>query len=530
MRYIHDGKASYEEWRGVFTSLPSSRYLSELKRYFPASEGIDETVLDAWRARALADGNALHCWAMHGALVFDALTVKGDFEVDPATGNPTGMPTNMCPSVIQAALDALNAEVLNDEATAEVKLVPATHWLEFYFVGFGKEHNYTFSVCKVATGSIGADDIFAHVERVTVALWMFGFDVVLTVADGAIENMNYEKAAAVLRASDFGLATAGDVANDISIAWRHPVTEEPIFVAADVVHVLKSDCNALEKSGEGPNTTRLFTRTVEGTVYTATLEELELVWRASSMQRTEEGSITVGALRLLTKEHFRKTPWTRMRVNLAAQVLSSKMAAAVRPRNPFLANYCQMNNDLLDLFNQRRGKGGVVIPNVASPTDETLAELLRILKWHREWRAEVYAREEGVVPEYYLHEKTHFNLSIAIMGFVGMCKYYLASGRVGEGKSVPTKRCLQDLLEHHFRNVRGAGRDNTNPTVLDCRRASRCSTIVRILRGGNSSSAPAMAEAEQPAIFPGQVNKKKRVTTPAREQKGGRGAKRQQNA
>ena len=184
-----------------------------------------------------------------------------------------------------------------------------------------------------------------------------------------------------------------------------------------------------------------------------------------------------------------------MAVSLAAQALSGSMASAVEPVNPALGAYCRKANVMLGIFNQKRSRRGAVIPKIAAPDGASLVELLSILAFFRGWRAQVYGAV-SMTSLNYLHQKTHCDLTLGILGFVGMCQWYLAPGRHGHGHCVDQKRVSQDILEHHFRNIRGSGRDNTTPTVRACAAATRHSSIIRLLRGskGNGRNAPLLEE------------------------------------
>lgn len=75
-------------------------------------------------------------------------------------------------------------------------------------------------------------------------------------------------------------------------------------------------------------------------------------------------------------------------------------------------------------------------------------------------------------------------------GFSAMCRYYLGKEEYQDDVKLPQWRVNDDIIEHHFHNLRAAGRDNDNPDVRLCCQAVRHSTVVRLTResGGNSEA------------------------------------------
>jgi hypothetical protein len=72
--------------------------------------------------------------------------------------------------------------------------------------------------------------------------------------------------------------------------------------------------------------------------------------------------------------------------------------------------------------------------------------------------------------------------------FVWMSRYYTA---MVPGLIIYPIRCSQDILEHHFRNLRGSCGDNKNPSVSECQQGARNGTVVRLYRDKKSNSGAA---------------------------------------
>jgi len=113
-----------------------------------------------------------------------------------------------------------------------------------------------------------------------------------------------------------------------------------------------------------------------------------------------------------------------------------------------------------------------------------------ILGQFMDWRAET--RDAGY-PLKFLAKTTYSNLRQCLLGFIAMCWHYLM---MFPGVKIPQWRVIDDAIEDHFRNVRGAPGDNTTPTIKECCAATRHATIIRLFgaRARNSGGTPVGAE------------------------------------
>ena len=168
------------------------------------------------------------------------------------------------------------------------------------------------------------------------------------------------------------------------------------------------------------------------------------------------------------------------------------------------------------------GKHGAIF----GPNDPKLRKLRAFAAWFEDWHADLTRRFDTAadVHDNFISMLCYFDLRLAVHGFLEFCNYYLAppepsptappsscpgddddrpataaTATVMAAEPPPEVRMIwpqffnQDLLEHHFRNIRGASGDQKNPTAAQCEHAAMNSTVIRLTRNskgkGNNDSA-----------------------------------------
>jgi hypothetical protein len=155
-------------------------------------------------------------------------------------------------------------------------------------------------------------------ENTMRVLCYSGFEAYQVVGDGAKENASYFKAFADGFAADYipEELRAQYEGNKylMPLAMRHPCSCRPVFFLEDMPYVIKRIVNALERSSLKKEKRDLRYSEKQP----MTLRMIQLVWEAikgASLNMNGYG---------LTKEHFIKDAYSRMRVKLSMQVLSNK--------------------------------------------------------------------------------------------------------------------------------------------------------------------------------------------------------------
>jgi hypothetical protein len=67
--------------------------------------------------------------------------------------------------------------------------------------------------------------------------------------------------------------------------------------------------------------------------------------------------------------------------------------------------------------------------------------------------------------------------------------------------SIPSVVPTLAVVEHHFRNIRGANGDKHNPNIAECRVAGQNGTLMRLSLDNKSNSGTApLLDVEQPLL------------------------------
>ena len=552
---IKNGASGYEEIREVFP-LPCVRYLTNFKNAFKDVQGVQHDVLEAMRTRARNE--KMSAWAKHGIIKWDAMKCSEGVIANVRTGELVGFEFEDIASLdhLQHELRALDGEESTPKAAAKPKV--AKYWTEVFFssVGIG---SFSYSVYRMATSDLCAHHIVNMVHDVLTALDMHDFIGIGCVCDGASEHRKMQKECGTISVGDVvaalrigvldyelmmehsGAVEDLSTCGELKIAFAHPVSGMPVFLMSDPPHLIKKLLSSLYKSSKKgdaaqSHTTRAMTKYIPHPSGVGEIEcplslrQARDVWRARNGSR--QYALTANKL---TEEHFAPTASSRMRVRPAAQVrsrggararasdvmardtcaqvLSATMAGLIRediakdPTHAYnfaLAEYCDKSNEYFDIMN---GKHGAIF----GPFDSKLEKLTSFARWFEEWDMDLSKRDltKGQQDEAFISRLCYFDLRLAVHGFVGMCRYYLAHGAAGFGKCINPKQCNQDLLEHHFRNVRNASGDALHPKVAECARAARTGTVIRLScdKKSNSGSAP-VVDADQPLLLKSSVKKR----------------------
>mmetsp|Transcript_61310 Transcript_61310/g.168244 ORF Transcript_61310/g.168244 Transcript_61310/m.168244 type:complete len:320 (-) Transcript_61310:76-1035(-) len=310
---------------------------------------------------------------------------------------------------------------------------------------------------------------------------------------------------------------------------EHPIfgMDSPIFFLADMPHLIKKIRNQLETSSGRSAARDCQFPTVDaadGRVHADSgrmnLRMLEHAWIASGGD-SSTGSSSLCVSTKLTRAHFHPTSWSRMRVPLAVQVLSTSMirfidnlenddmqldadaATSLRKQDlGALRALCENVDRMVDICNGRSEKGVHHICTTAGEIDveeqernvyersswdhEHLRELLQILGWFQSWKVSLapnMAASEHMTPKErkaaFLPDQTWMDVQQLILGAVCGCQFYL---RRYPDKVVTLRRLNQDICEHHFAHVREAAGSTDSVSAGSAMRATVAGAMVRANR------------------------------------------------
>lgn len=170
-------------------------------------------------------------------------------------------------------------------------------------------------------------------------------------------------------------------------------------------------------------------------------------------------------------EHLNLTAYSRMRVNLAAQVMSASVANLMMVDSPpecsETATYILLVNKFFDCMNCRSRREGHFKRNdnllpYENTTDPRFDMLLNeFLPYFHNWKTSIAAEVKSAQTKMFISDQTYEGLKITCNSVVELVKYLLTAGM----PFVLTEKFNQDVLEQHFGRHRGAGRRSDNPSL-----------------------------------------------------------------
>lgn len=240
-------------------------------------------------------------------------------------------------------------------------------------------------------------------------------------------------------------------------------TRRRIYFICDVPHLLKTTRNNLENSHGNLNS--------RGLVINAKAVKWPHIVSTVEMDKAQ----ALTKLPSVREEHIHLSPQLRMRVRLAAQVLSTSMANAIlareTPEMAETANFCKMFDRWFDCLNGRYIQQDIHLrkPELApycSANDWRLKWMEDgFLGWLNGWELEVQAvpnLTKGEKSRLLLSYQTMEGLRITTKSFIALVPELLdADG----AKFILPEKLNQDKLEMFFGKLRRAVGDSDNPSV-----------------------------------------------------------------
>ena len=426
----------YEELRdsGILV-LPSQRTLRDYRNYVKPNTGFNEPVI----SELVELTQSYFDVQRYIVLLFDEMKIRSNLVFDKFNGELIGFTDLGDPTINYATLD--EHEDL------------ASHVLVFLLRGLAT--NLKFSFCYFATNNITSYQILplfweaVFILERTCNLW-----VIATTSDGASPNRRF-----------FRLHKGLDGDHDKEVCYRTInlfAKHRYIYFISDAPHLIKTSRNCLYHSGDGKQTRYMWNN------------DKFLLWQhISQMYFNEENGLKV--LPKITYEHVKLNPYSVMRVNLAAQVLSSTMAAVL---NEFggqdceaTSNFCRMLDGFFDCTNVRgtsehiRKRKAFLEPY--TKVDDPRFNWLQndFLEYFYEWKESIENRpgnfSMAARSKMFISWQTFEGLQITTHSIIDATKFLLSEGM----EFVLTERFCQDPVEEYFGNQRKFGRRCDNPDL-----------------------------------------------------------------
>jgi hypothetical protein len=248
---------------------------------------------------------------------------------------------------------------------------------------------------------------------------------------------------------------------DHPTAFPHPCDHNKlVFIGGEMPHWAKKFVNRLERTSSSKNNVSLTFRD----------QPLSLDMIKDAWLWDDEGFSAVRKT-VLTEDHFYKNAYSRMRVHLAVQVLSTSVVQLIERyvKDPLIQ--AQHNGDseklyaplktlisscdrLVDICN---ANGKKECEYIDSPDHFHIKELRDILQLFHEWKESCKSKDEFITKESYE------DLCWLVYGLEGVAKEYLKQDK---SRRMMQRRGGSDCCENEFASFRQA---NCNPTEFDLR-------------------------------------------------------------
>lgn len=432
--------STYDELRSSnVLTLPSRRTLRDYKNAVKPEAGFNPEVIQ----ELIKVATPLKDHQRYVVLSFDEMKIKENLVYDKYTGQLTGYVDLGDPELNFSSFKHHN--------------VLATHVLVFYIRGIA-------SYLKFELGYFGTKDVTAH--QIMLTFWRAvsiledtcKLPVIAVVSDGASSNRAFYKMHNMMD---------GNINNNKEVIYRTIniyAPERYIWFFADAPHLMKTMRNCVQHSGNGK--TRLMWN-----------DGKDILWSHISKVAFDESMHGLKLIPKISEEHVRLTPYSRMNVRLAVQVLSESVSNILYEYYPDAhgtAELCLYMDKFFDCLNVRNRKEEgehkrkEFLLAYENHDDKRFTWLLgKFLPYLKKWKESIESREGNFLKKdksnMFISHQTYEGLLITVYSVIEVVRYLL---KVPGVEFVLTERFNQDVLEENFGRHRCIGRRNENPSLF----------------------------------------------------------------
>ena len=484
---------AYRQIRGSkFLALPHESTLRAYTSVSQAQPGIQYDNLT--RIMNETDFDSMESYKKNVCLVFDEVKIKEGLVYDTQTGKLIGFVEG----------DDIENEIDNifSDGTESEEPPLATHVITFMMRSIFDRLDAI--VAYYPCTGFAAHQLYFSVHEVIMVLELAGYHVRALTCDGASPNRKFFRMHHQQNMHD------GDVCHFMVNLFR---PGHKIYFISDVPHLLKTTRNCWENSNFHNKTRNLF---LDGEPIRwsdlLSLMEADIGWRGihgqPMGQQRQQIIAQIGRLRVvpkLTFDHLYLSPSLRMKVSLAAQVLSMTTATAFRMHNKgneATIRFITMFNTWFDILNISRPNQDVVTRNPSlaaftSPNDPRFTWLENdFLGFIDDWEGQIL-RIPGLTKseqeKMCLSKETRFGLRCTVESVVALGREILSEPPGTQ--YLLTAKFNQDKLENWFGKVRQCLGPNEAPRFFDFQHIAR-----RVMVAGD----PAVIGAAHGNIRPDQ--------------------------
>ena len=415
--------------------LPSERTLRDYSIVFHPSPGFKKETFEDLRHQA----SKLQGTGKYVVLAFDEVSIKDDLVFDKHNGELIGF--------VNLGKD-LN-DLFGADASTDFTKSIASHALVFMVVGLASR--LKFSIGYFGTRSVTSDMLYPLLwKSIGFCETYAGLKVICVVSDKASANQKLYRMH----------STSGNIVYHTKNVFAIDEDRE-IYFFSDPPHLLKTARNNLASSGFQKS--RLL------------WNQKDILWKHIVDIYEADRISLVRKLPKLSNEHINLNSYSKMRVNLAAQVMSETVAKVMSSYGPDSASetvkFILMIDKFFDCCNSRSLKEAehkrkpFLAPYVSVSDDRFVFLKDVFLKYLDEWKDAVDKRPGNFSKEdrarMFLSNATFEGLKTTSLAMIDCVKFLLEHGC----KYVLTNKVSQDPLEDHFGRHRGLARRSNNPTL-----------------------------------------------------------------
>lgn len=431
---IAKSPAAYDELRDTnILVLPSKRTLMDYKNAIRPKVGFINEIIE--ELNKLAQPLTGH--QRYVTLAFDEMKIKENLVFDQHHDELIGFVDLGDPDINYGTFS--NVEEL------------ASHVLMYYVRGISSD--LKFCLGYFATDGISSEQIMSTFwEAVGILEIRCNLKVVAAVSDGASPNRKFYSLHKLL------------VGGDDDPAHRTVNLYDPerfIYFFSDAPHLIK---------------------TVRNSIYNSGLEKVRMLmnngkkitWSHIVKMVNDQVNAPLKMAPKLTSNHINLTPYSKMNVNLAAQVLSKTVSVILKSyysdETHETANLCDLMNTFFDCLNSRCQNEGVFKRNenlkpYYSVDDKRFIWLKDVfLKYFDTWFhtiKNIAGLSDDEKNKMFIPLQTYNGLKITTLSLIEVSKFLLSKGM----PFVMSSRFNQDCVEELFGRHRSLGRRNDNPSL-----------------------------------------------------------------
>ena len=442
-------------------ALPSQRTLFDYTNYTESGTGFQVRVTEQLIKQAQKKGLYNEESKKYVGIIQDEVRIKSDLVYNKHTGELVGY----------INLDDIGNELLNLEHELAGTAQAVAKFMLVVMVR-GVCSNLQYPLAAFPTEGITSDFLYPIIwEAIEVVQVTAGLQVLFITCDGASANRKF-----------FTLHSDQRDRGIYRLVNPYFGTNDHIYFISDVPHLLKTSRNCFANSYAHKRSRSMWNQ--------GTISWQDLVRLFEDYCR--------GAYRLcpkLTPGHVYLTSFSRMKVNLAAQVLSGTVANALEftygDQMAPTVNFIRMMDRWFDMMNSRNlseahQKRNPDIAAFSREDDPRLDWLVNVfLPYFDDWTASINARFQHLPAaeraRKQLSQQTLTGLLITTKSIVECVRFLLGKGPA----FVLTEHFNQDALERHFGHYRQKGGANENPTVFEV-----CHIINQVRAVSTSGFAP----------------------------------------